>query len=340
MDGISQPVWTLIELIKADAEMHAVDYLNHLQKESFSNNATNSLTGISRIDTETHIKTMAIEFKAHLVGFVEAHICKMLRTLYEQIGVEEHKLAQEASARSFEGVEQQWFSKLYRVPVTSDEQQQPQQQPQTVVTGNQLPQATSTGGQQPHAVATREQQPERCTVAVVGPLGERPLHVCALSKYRFGAVDFEGQGNYFAEGLDLGIQAYINGVIVTKHAWKEVTRPYGKDYCAAVGDFIRRNDEKNKEGGEIKDEDPFTKDNDPPFWVELKRWYSKHFEQRTVFNISKKYSEMLVTRGLYEGETILLPFIAEHDERMVGWLLDTEEDQHAKEWSNSEDAPR
>jgi hypothetical protein len=330
--------------------MHAVDYLNALQKETFSN-TRNSLTGISGIDTETHIKTMAIEFQAHLVGFVEAHICKMLRTLYEQIGKEEDKLAQEAPAHSFEGVERQWFSKLYRVPVTSHEEQQPQEQPQTVVTGNQLPQSTVTGdqqlqaastvGQQPHAVATMEQQPERCTIAVVGPLGERPLHVCALSKYRFGAVDFEGQGNYFAEGIEKGIQAYINGVMVTKHAWKEVTRPYGKDYCAAVGDFIRRNDEKNKEGGKLKDEDPWTKDPNPPFWVELKRWYSKHFEQRILFNISKKYSEMLVTRGLYEGETILLPFIAEHDERMVGWLLDTEEDQHAKkEWSNSEDAPR
>jgi hypothetical protein len=298
--------------------MHAVDYLNALQKETFSN-------------TETHIKTMAIKIQAHLVGFVEAHICKMLRTLYEQIGKEEDKLAQEAPAHSFEGVERQWFSKLYRVPVTSHEEQQPQEQPQTVVTGNQQLQAASTVGQ----------QPERCTIAVVGPLGERPLHVCALSKYRFGAVDFEGQGNYFAEGIEKGIQAYINGVMVTKHAWKEVTRPYGKDYCAAVGDFIRRNDEKNKEGGKLKDEDPWTKlIPNPPFWVELKRWYSKHFEQRILFNISKKYSEMLVTRGLYEGETILLPFIAEHDERMVGWLLDTEEDQHAKEWSNSEDAPR
>jgi hypothetical protein len=309
-----QPAWTLIELIKSHAELHAVEFSSGLETFANQENQINST-----------------QCKAYLVEFVASHIKKMLDTLYKQIHEEEEReLPNEESAKSFEGVERHWFINLYQLSVEGN------QLPQSTVTGDQQPQAASTVGQQPHAVATGEKKPERCTITVVGPLGERPLHVCALSRHRFGAIDFEGQGNYFAEGIEKGIQAYIKGVMVTKDTWKEVTRPYGKDYCAAVGDFIRRKDAENKEWGDFSK----LKDPNPPFWVELKRWYSKHFEQRLVFNISKTYSEMLVTRGLYEGETILLPFIAEHNEHMVGWLLDTEEDQHVKEWRNSEDAPR
>ena len=36
---------------------------------------------------------------------------------------------------------------------------------------------------------------------IVGPVGERPLHVCALSAFRFEQVDFEGAGNYLSDGI-------------------------------------------------------------------------------------------------------------------------------------------
>ena len=158
---------------------------------------------------------------------------------------------------------------------------------------------------------------------IVGPLGERPLHVCALSKYRFGAVDFEGQGNYFAEGVERGIKKYVT-LLIEKGAWDEVTMPFGKDYCAAVGDFIKRENKEWKEFSKV--ESPA-----PPFWADLHKWYKSHLKPRAVFTISKQYSEMLVTRGLFEEETILFPFIAENDVHMVSWLLGKEDEPPFKE---------
>jgi hypothetical protein len=282
-----QPAWTIIEKIKNQAELHAVNFSNILQKERLAErNQQNSAAVIG---------AMAVHGKKELVGFVEAHINKLLRTLYHKIHAEE-KID---SPSSFKDVERQWFITLYA----------PQRAAQ--------------------AVSQKE-------LNVVGPLGERPLHVAALAKYRFGAIDFEGRGNYFAEGVGNGIKKYISDPPNKEAAWKDVTMPYGKDYCAAVGDFIKRRkistETKSKDWGEhwevmapdssarVKIEAP-----NPPFWDDLSGWYCRHLQQRKFFAISKTYSNMLVTRGLYEGETILFPFIAENDDRMVRWLLDKED---------------
>ncbi len=155
------------------------------------------------------------------------------------------------------------------------------------------------------------------------------MHVCALSRYRFGTVDFEEQGNYFAEGVEKGIKKFV-AQLIEKGAWDEVTMPYGKDYCAAVGDFIKRGNKEWKVYSNI--ESPA-----PPFWDDLNEWYKNHLMPRPVFTISKKYSEMLVTRGLYEGETILFPFIAENNVHMVSWLLSKEDEPPFKKLT---DPPR
>ncbi len=43
--------------------------------------------------------------------------------------------------------------------------------------------------------------PSTRAINIVGPMGERPLHVCSLSAHRFGGTDFEGEGHYMAQGI-------------------------------------------------------------------------------------------------------------------------------------------
>ncbi len=237
-------------------------------------------------DIATIPDAMVLQNKNHLVNFVQEHITKMLHTLYQQIDKMESNQCAEVSTDDFESVERHWFVNLYGDPV----------------------------GNSPHKRFT-----------VVGPLGERPLHVCALSKCRFGAIDFERRGNYFAEGVEEGIKSYIQSQRATKKVLENVTIPYGKDYCAAVGDFIKRKHPDDTDSCEKIEWDLPTIE-DPPFWDELKDWCYQRLKPRNCLDISKEYSEMLVTRGLYEGETILFPFIAENDEHMVSWLLDKEDE--------------
>ena len=185
---------------------------------------------------------------------------------------------------SFKSVEKEWFITLYSAPQAVSQQKE---------------------------------------FKVVGPLGERPLHVAALSKDRFGAIDFEREGNYFAKGVQKGIKTFIQKFpeVVT---WKDVTMPYGKDYCAAVGNFMNSKENMlnlnwkafSRNGASFK-----INVGDPPFWGDLKDWYHNHLKSS---NTSEGYSNMLVTRGLYEGETILYPSIAENDAGMVYWLLNQE----------------
>jgi hypothetical protein len=51
------------------------------------------------------------------------------------------------------------------------------------------------------AFAPARGRPRRRAINIVGPMGERPLHVCSLSAHRFGGTDFEGEGNYMAQGI-------------------------------------------------------------------------------------------------------------------------------------------
>lgn len=177
---------------------------------------------------------------------------------------------------------------------------------------------------------------EEGNITVVGPVGERPLHVCFLSAYRFEGVDFAGAGNYMREGIIAGIQEFV----ASKGAdWSELYAQYGKDYCAAVGNFLKR---RSSVGNDTKvpwSSDPQTfwlhsveADHEPPFWTELKQWFRKHrYDQShcTMIGLTRPQSYEVggtfhnsnsVTVGIYEGESVLFPVIAAGDGATLYWL--------------------
>ena len=105
------------------------------------------------------------------------------------------------------------------------------------------------------------------------------------------------------------------------------TEQYGKDYCAVAAEFIVSevsNVEEyaawtpppNKKSHSIKNSG-----SNPPFWMELNRWMQEHREQACFSALSTSFSKFLVRRGIYEGETIMFPFVAGKDKCMVQWLL-------------------
>jgi hypothetical protein len=109
---------------------------------------------------------------------------------------------------------------------------------------------------------------------VVGPVGERPLHVCALSVNRFGNIDFEGEGNYLKDGIIKGMKDFLKSESGQdtgsgKDNSEEMFAVYGKDYCAAVGDYLENQSnstepivwDRNAEEG-----------SDPPCWEDLQNW--------------------------------------------------------------------
>ena len=162
----------------------------------------------------------------------------------------------------------------------------------------------------------------------VGPVGERPIHVCFLSAYRFEAVDFEKAGNYMRSGIIDGIKKFVED----PNGKEELFAQYGKDYCAAAGNFLQK--WKEKCGSDMKRScamhwsmDPpssflrsFETDSDPPFWAELKRWHRKHYNYQASQEKSNHRADLMSTRGIYEDESIIFPVIAAGDEKMIRWL--------------------
>jgi hypothetical protein len=160
--------------------------------------------------------------------------------------------------------------------------------------------------------------------SIVGPLGERPLHVCALMAARFRGEP-EKCGIHIAEGIVDGMQRFLR---VEEGRWKhEVYSQYGKDYIAAVGSFID-NIHEGKQSLRFQDwfdrlRREITKLNPSllklPMMEDLARWYY----QRLVASIpkSKSHIRSMVVKGLYEGETLLFPFVASGNLDAVRWLL-------------------
>jgi hypothetical protein len=144
---------------------------------------------------------------------------------------------------------------------------------------------------------------------LVGPLGERPLHVCALTaaRYRLGG-DAEGYGVQISEGIVQGIQSFHESEPLGRQNESELRVAYGKDYVAAAVSLI---DTKNESMGF-------------PFMDDLKDWWrAKHHPDCLGMNSVKSESERSVdTLGLFEGETLFFPFIASGDEEAVRWLID------------------
>jgi hypothetical protein len=232
-----------------------------------------------------------------LKDFVALHICVMLEKLYSKIAKEEEGLRDittkcEGDRPTFKDVlnfynakktelielEKIWYAALY---VAAD---------------------PSTADQ----------------IRIVGPVGERPLHVCALSASRFEHLDVKMFGNYLSEGILQGMMDYINGAGVK--GWNEATSQYGKDYCAAVGGFLLEHEGYD---GVLADNEQAIQS--LPFWFPICRWKKAHLRSRSPWccwgDAPHPTAHHLVSTGVYEGETILFPLIAGKNEDIIQQLF-------------------
>jgi hypothetical protein len=158
-----------------------------------------------------------------------------------------------------------------------------------------------------------------------GPVGERPLHVCALSAYRFGHIDVLGQGNYMKDGILNGMKKFVGSDRIGR---RQAHVPYGKDYCGLVFTFIKQHNNKDLQDYSRNEQlewgKPESKTQSPPFWSALKH----EFEECKTDSFGKdkcsRKREMLIL-GIYEGETIAHPMIASGDARTLRWILTDDE---------------
>jgi hypothetical protein len=144
---------------------------------------------------------------------------------------------------------------------------------------------------------------------IVGPVGERPLHVCFLRANEFQLKSEKDIRN----GILAGAKKYIDS------KGSEAAAPYGKDYCAAVGNRVVFQKKKNSLG---TDSSALS----PPYYRFLSGWANQTFcpakDDSDSFYRERAYdSEKLVTTGLYEGETVLYFSITSRDLESVEWLL-------------------
>jgi hypothetical protein len=192
---------------------------------------------------------------------------------------------------------------------------------------------------------------------LVGPLGERPLHICMFRADDWEEVD--GEDGY-GSGVKQGILDAVKAFIERGRFPQEIVVPYGKDYCAAVGSLLRSRSRcqgpaswkeipdsmlvtwssglgvTSAGTGESRGQAPgperfaagplmFS----PPLWRDLVEWSRGPSAQDCCWNLinsaagpGRRDVEALVTCGLYEGESALLFMIAARNEEMVSWILD------------------
>ena len=160
---------------------------------------------------------------------------------------------------------------------------------------------------------------------LVGPVGERPIHVCFLRAGHFPAIDG------FKEGVLDGIREFAELAGADPLLKDEIDAPFGKDYCAAVISLVRR----IQSGLQAETGDPDRHESDadagawitsPPFWPALRAWAGR---PRTRCGVQcaggVDDAEILEACGLYEGETPLFMSIADKSPGMVRWLLDKQQ---------------
>jgi hypothetical protein len=102
-----------------------------------------------------------------------------------------------------------------------------------------------------------------------------------------------------------------------KQIGKEVIATYGKDYCAVVGTFLVNDSTRNWDD---------TKTFPPPFWRQICKWKTAHLQSHgtcccRAHRGSELFAKLLVSAGMYEGETILLPLIANRAADKIKELL-------------------
>ena len=155
-------------------------------------------------------------------------------------------------------------------------------------------------------------------ISPVGPVGERPIHVCALlaARYRASSLELSETGlhisngmvqGYVAQGIVQGMKRFLDSDDWKHEAWK----PYGKDYCAALASYFHKN--------EKVEEFPI------PFMKEIKQWYDERKNPANLLPGDDNHIRAITLNGLYEGETILFPFVASGNLDAVDWLLNPKE---------------
>jgi hypothetical protein len=143
---------------------------------------------------------------------------------------------------------------------------------------------------------------------LVGPVGERPLHVCALLAARFKG-ELKNHGSSIADGIFDGMKSFLDD---QKYA-DEVLVPYGRDYCAAVGRYLEKDENWSK-----------LEDLKLPMVEDLKRWYKARCAGKKGKNweAHQAHIKAIVSKGLYQGETLIFPFIASEHADAVKWFVD------------------
>jgi hypothetical protein len=174
---------------------------------------------------------------------------------------------------------------------------------------------------------------------LVGPNGERPIHVCLLR------ANHCPQLIGFQEGVLQGIKDYIEGAELDRQC--EIDAQYGKDYCAAVGYNLHRRlvqqpaaheDGPLPEIAEIEeglaDDSPYL--HDLQLWLlasespshRCRRTNTDDLDLAADLELERQAAQleaddliMLTTCGLYKGETPMIMAIADRDVAMVKWML-------------------
>jgi hypothetical protein len=157
---------------------------------------------------------------------------------------------------------------------------------------------------------------------LLGPVGERPLHVCSLSAYRFGPIDILGQGNYMKDGILNGMKKFVEKESVGR---QQVHVPYGKDYCGLIFACIST----LKDCAKYKwseSEKSIGNQQSPPFWSALQVEYEVNCKTKcSCFGVeNRSWKKEMLTLGIYEGETIAHPMIASGDLSALYWILKEE----------------
>jgi hypothetical protein len=158
---------------------------------------------------------------------------------------------------------------------------------------------------------------------LLGPVGERPLHVCALSAYRFGQIDILGQGNYMKDGILNGMMKFVENESIGR---RQVHIPYGKDYCGLIFSYISK---LRIEGNDRPAWEKISSNKKmiPPFWSSLQREYEANCRVKSCFGVgldARTRKKEMLTLGIYEGETIAHPMIASGDMKTLHWILTKE----------------
>jgi hypothetical protein len=163
---------------------------------------------------------------------------------------------------------------------------------------------------------------------IVGPVGERPLHVCFLRANEFKLESEEDRD--IRQGILEGAKRFITNNPL------EVTVPHGKDYCAAVGSIVLKDMIRNPDSTVGK---PDSKKQQPslavsekikscPYFKRISDWAKQIYrppkkgKNKEFHRTTSVDSEKLVSTGLYEGETVLYFSIASRDLESTEWLLE------------------